>query len=288
GACGYGDLFQQGYGLATTALSTALFNNGLTCGACFEITCVNDRQWCKPGTIKVTATNFCPPNNTKTKDVWCNPPQKHFDLTMQMFLKIAQYKAGIVPVKYRRVLCSKQGGVKFQIGGNPYFTLVLLYNVGGAGDVNDVKIKATNFCPPNYTKTVDVWCNPPQKHFDLSLPMFLQIAQYKAGVVPVKYRRIPCHKQGGVKFQITGNPYWTLVLVYNVGGVGDVANVKIKGCNTDWLQMYRNWGQNWQTQTVLTGQSLSFRVALSDGNALEFDNVVPASWQFGQTYDGIR
>uniref|UniRef100_K7MUX6 Expansin n=1 Tax=Glycine max TaxID=3847 RepID=K7MUX6_SOYBN len=176
GACGYGDLYQQGYGLETTALSTALFNNGQTCGACFEIMCVNS-QWCIP-------------------------------------------------------------------------------NAG------------------------------PIKHFDLSMKMFTKIAIYKAGIIPVMYRRVPCNKSGGVKFEMKGNPYWLLVLLYNVGNAGDVTQVSIKGSsNTGWQSMSRVWGQNWVTGSNLVGQALSFQVTTSDGKMLEFDNVAPSNWQFGQSYE---
>ncbi|XP_061352607.1 expansin-A9-like [Gastrolobium bilobum] len=196
GACGYEDVVKDGFGLDTAALSTVMFNQGQTCGACYEIKCTNSPQWCKPGqpSIIVTATNLCP-----------------------------------------------SGG----------------------------------------------WCSPPREHFDLAKPSFLKIAEYKGGVVPVQYRRVPCKRQGGIRFTITGNPYFNLVKVWNVGGAGDIIGVKVKGSDKlKWTELKRNWGQKWETNAMLVGESLTFRVRASDGRYSTAWHVAPKNWQFGQTFEG--
>ncbi|CAJ2640482.1 unnamed protein product [Trifolium pratense] len=144
GACGYGNLYSQGYGTNTAALSTALFNNGLSCGSCYEMRCNDDPRW------------------------------------------------------------------------------------------------------------------------------------------------VPCVKKGGIRFTINGHSYFNLVLVTNVGGAGDVHSVSIKGSRTGWQPMSRNWGQNWQSNSYLNGQTLSFQVTTSDGRTMTSFNVAPGNWQFGQTFQGAQ
>ncbi|GKB37772.1 expansin A13 [Tanacetum coccineum] len=83
GACGYGDLEKAG--------------------------------WCIPGTsIIVTATNFCAPNYGFPSEGGgkCNPPNEHFVLPIEIFEKIAIWKASNMPIHYRRYgLCHRGGAV---------------------------------------------------------------------------------------------------------------------------------------------------------------------------------
>ncbi|KAH7287547.1 hypothetical protein KP509_32G061800 [Ceratopteris richardii] len=156
-------------------------------------------------------------------------------------------------------------------------------NAGCVSTDTIITITATNFCP---TGSLGGWCDPPLVHFDLAMPAFLKIAQEVAGVVPVKYRRVRCQKTGGVRFTINGNPNFNLVLITNVGGAGDVKGVRIKGSNTGWIKMTRNWGENWECSTVLVGQSLSFAILTTDLQTLVSYGVADSNWQFGQTFEG--
>jgi len=149
-------------------------------------------------------------------------------------------------------------------------------------------VTATNLCPPNWAQDSNNggWCNPPRTHFDLSKPAFMKMAQWRAGIVPVMYRRVPCVRRGGLRFALQGNPYWLLAYVMNVGGAGDVVEMWVKtGASCAWIRMSHNWGAAYQAFAQLGGQALSFKVtSYTTRQTIVSTNVAPANWCLGLTY----
>ncbi|KAJ0010968.1 hypothetical protein Pint_33804 [Pistacia integerrima] len=158
----------------------------------------------------------------------------------------------------------------------------------GLSTIPSVILTATDFCPPNYGLSSDYggWCNFPKEHFEMSEAAFGEIAEKRADIVPVQYRRVKCMRIGGLRFTVSGSAHFYQVLVTSVGLDGEVIGVKVKGSRTGWIPMARNWGQIWQSNVNLTRQPLSFEVTTSSRRTLTPDNVAPANWQFGQTYEG--
>jgi len=92
-------------------------------------------------------------------------------------------------------------------------------------------------------------------------------------------------KRGGVRFTINGHDYFNLVLVTNVAAAGSIKSMEVKTSNSsNWSPLARNWGANWHSLAYLTRQMLSFRVTDTDGQTIEFKDVVPQGWKFGQTF----
>ncbi|PSS21828.1 Expansin-A16 like [Actinidia chinensis var. chinensis] len=151
-----------------------------------------------------------------------------------------------------------------------------------------VILTATDFCPPNYGLPADYggWCNFPRAHFELSPAAFAEIAETRADIVPIQYRRVKCERIGGMRFTVYGTSSFYQVLITNVGSDGEVVAVKVKGSKTGWIPMGRNWGQNWQCNVNLAGQPLSFEVTTSSGKTVTSYNVASANWRFGQTFLG--
>ncbi|XP_077215676.1 expansin A20 [Tasmannia lanceolata] len=151
-----------------------------------------------------------------------------------------------------------------------------------------IVITATDFCPPNYGLPTEYggWCNYPREHFLMSESAFAEIAEKQADIVPVQYRRVKCGRKGGIRFTVSGSAYFYEILITNVGSDGEVVAAKIKGSKTGWIPLGRNWGQNWQCNTYLGAQPLSFEVTVSSGITVTSYNAAPANWQFGQTFQG--
>lgn len=138
--CGFENKIE--YHGQTVAVSQVMYENGRTCGACFEMKC-NGNSSCLSKTIRVTAAASCNPAYLNGTRNWCMRPNKHFELPMSIFSSISEDIGAVVPVQYRRVKCDREGGIKFRLAGSGGIVGALVYSVAGTGDVVDLQIKGS-------------------------------------------------------------------------------------------------------------------------------------------------
>uniref|UniRef100_A0ACD5TIH2 Uncharacterized protein n=1 Tax=Avena sativa TaxID=4498 RepID=A0ACD5TIH2_AVESA len=150
GACGYKHVNQYPFMSMGSCGNEPLFKDGMGCGACYRIRCVNNRACSgKPETVMITDMNYYP------------VAKYHFDLSGTAFGAMAKpgqndklRHAGIIDIQFRRVRCKHQGlMVTFHVqrGSNPNYLAVLVEYANRDGTVVRMELmQSKNGRPTGY------------------------------------------------------------------------------------------------------------------------------------------
>ncbi|KAN0034800.1 hypothetical protein ACTFIV_001332 [Dictyostelium citrinum] len=153
GNCGYENLLGPlGPGnLFIAALGPNLYNNGKSCGQCYNISSPYTNR-----SVVVMATDSCPDSG------YCQR-SSHFDLSTQAFDVLGAQSIGVLEgLTYFKVPCGVNGNVKIMMkdGSNDYWTAFLIYN--SRVTIKEVSVKITG--KTTYTSlsqsTYNYWISP--------------------------------------------------------------------------------------------------------------------------------
>ncbi|CAI5468784.1 unnamed protein product [Closterium sp. Yama58-4] len=168
---------------------------------------------------------------------------------------------------------------------------------GGKGCGACYRVKCTNstYCNKGVSIVVAItdlcpgggWCCPTCRHFDLSEPAFIALANRAAGFVPLSYEQVPCVFSNNIRLTATGSPFWLNLLIRQVAGPGDLSLVEVMDSNSPtWRPMRHDWGANWVYESFLQAP-LKFRLtSLTDNQQVVTNpNCLPAGWVPAKDYD---
>ncbi|KAK8285088.1 hypothetical protein V6Z12_D08G201300 [Gossypium hirsutum] len=129
GACGFGE-YGRNISDGNVAGVYRLYNNGIGCGACYQVRCTTSPQICTDKGVNIVVTDYGQGDNTD------------FILSHHAFEAMAQpgtadrlFAYGVVDVEYQRVPCQYVGH-KIQVkvhenSRNPdYLAIIMLYQAG--------------------------------------------------------------------------------------------------------------------------------------------------------------
>ncbi|CAG9462753.1 unnamed protein product [Pedinophyceae sp. YPF-701] len=145
-----------------------------------------------------------------------------------------------------------------------------------------VKIVVTDSCPE---------CG--SDHLDLQARTFEQIAPMRGGRISLSYRQVACEPDISVKLLVSafrqGSGGWLRVALFGHGGRGTVAEIGVRGSDSEALQQMQNkWGANWEAAGWVPRAPLSFRWRTGDGFWLQADGVVSREGFTGEVDTGVQ
>eukprot|EP00271_Cylindrocystis_brebissonii_P003837 TRINITY_DN15076_c0_g5_i1.p1 TRINITY_DN15076_c0_g5~~TRINITY_DN15076_c0_g5_i1.p1 ORF type:complete len:286 (-),score=2.71 TRINITY_DN15076_c0_g5_i1:376-1233(-) len=108
----------------------------------------------------------------------------------------------------------------------------------------------------------------PNNHFDLKPATFARIADKSAGIINIKWKRVPCPRMTP-KWALASdsNGYYHELIVYNVPDVGSIVAVWVKPPGSrSWLSTKRSWGTHFFWLGFGSpGSSTGVRIQLAEG-----------------------
>ncbi|KAL6826662.1 Non-catalytic module family expansin [Trichoderma camerunense] len=225
GACGFGL-----YGLCTKGSVTASWTDPMLGSTC-DAFCTAYPLLCKDPTGTTLRGNFAAPNGDYYSQFWSSLPG-----ALDNYLSCGECI---------ELIQTKPDGTD--------------YAVGEAGYTDPITLEIVDSCPCSANSK---WCCGPGAdhcgeidfkygcplpadsiHLDLSdiaMGRLQGNGSLTNGVIPTRYKRVPCPKLGNVYIWLRngGGPYYFALTAVNTNGPGSVTKIEIKGAGTDtWVAL---------------------------------------------------